>query len=225
MQIKGAIFDMDGTLLDSLTFWDAYWRRVGEVYMGDGAFRPRTDIDKSVRTMILTDAMTLFYNNYKLPCTREEFIAFAGREIERFYRECAKPKDGAIELLRHLKEDGVKLCLASASEMQHIKIALAASGLDKYFELVLSCDDIKAGKDRPDIYLLAMRELGLGVSEICVFEDSFVAMETSKSIGFHTVGVYDKNNYEQDRLRAASDIYIGEGESLKKLAYMVNARR
>ena len=112
--------------------------------------------------------------------------------------------------------------LSSASEMQHIKIALAASGLDKYFDLVLSCDDIKTGKDRPDIYLLAMSELGLDVSDICVFEDSFVAMETSKKIGFHTVGVYDKNNYEQDRLRAASDIYIGEGESLGALIDMVN---
>ena len=222
MHIKGAIFDMDGTLLDSLTFWEAYWKRVGEVYMSDPAFRPRTDIDKSVRTMILTDAMTLFYNNYDMPCTIEEFIAFAGREIERFYRECAKPKDGAFELLEHLRSDGVKLCLASASEMQHIRIALAASGLDKYFDLVLSCDDIKAGKDRPDIYLLAMRELGLGISDICVFEDSFVAMETSKRIGFHTVGVYDKNNYNQERLRAASDIYIGEGESLKSLINAVN---
>lgn len=224
MNIKGAIFDMDGTLLDSLTFWDAFWGRVGEVYMGDAAFRPSIEVDKSVRTMILTDAMTLFYNNYAPPCTREEFIAFGGHELESFYANSAKPKDGAIELLEHLISGGVKLCLASASEYDHILVALRASGLDKYFDLVLSCNDIGAGKDRPDIYLLAMQRLGLKVDDICVFEDSFVAMETARKIGFHTVGVYDKNNYEQQRLRAASDIYIGEGESLHGLIAAVNPR-
>ena len=224
MKIKGAIFDMDGTLLDSLTFWDAFWSRVGEVYMGDAEFRPSTEIDKSVRTMILTDAMTLFHKSYGLSCTREEFIAFGGHELESFYAVSAKPKAGAIELLEHLLDGGVKLCLASASEYDHILVALRASGLDKYFDLVLSCNDIGAGKDRPDIYLLAMQKLGLDVSEICVFEDSFVAMETAKKIGFFTVGVYDKNNYEQPRLRAASDIYIGEGESLSSLINEVNPK-
>jgi beta-phosphoglucomutase-like phosphatase (HAD superfamily) len=56
--------------------------------------------------------------------------------------------------------------------------------------------------------------MGLSVGDVCVFEDSFVALETAKSAGFKTVGLYDKYSMGQDRLLAASDIYMKEGESL-----------
>ena len=64
------------------------------------------------------------------------------------------------------------------------------------------------GKEKPDVFLEALRRLGGDLSSACVFEDSFVALETAKKAGFMTVGVYDKNNYEQQRLENASNIYI-----------------
>ena len=78
----------------------------------------------------------------------------------------------------------------------------------------MSCADIGAGKDKPDIYIAAKNALGLTAEDICVFEDSYVALETAKNAGFKTVGIFDKNNYGQDRLKAASLIYIKEGEPL-----------
>ena len=78
------------------------------------------------------------------------------------------------------------------------------------------------GKDKPDIYLLAQNELGLDISDICVFEDSYVAIETAGKAGFKTVGIYDKFNYGQDRLEASSDIYISESDSIAALVKQVN---
>ena len=60
------------------------------------------------------------------------------------------------------------------------------------------------------------------ISDICVFEDSYVAIETARKAGFKTVGIYDKFNYGQDRLKAASDIYISETDSIATLINQVN---
>ncbi len=208
---------MDGTLIDSLGFWQFMWREVGKRYMGDENFYPDEVVDKKARTTIYTDAMSYFLDYYKLDVDKEEFMVFAIDMIEGFYKTGVTIKPGAIELLEYIRREGVPMCLASASEMKHILIAAKGCGLYGYFDYILSCNDIGKSKDKPDIYLLAMEKLGLTKGEVCVVEDSYVAMETAKSIGIFTIGVFDKNNYGQDRLRAASDIYLGEGEPLSEL--------
>ena len=59
--------------------------------------------------------------------------------------------------------------------------------------------------------------MGVDVFDVCVFEDSFLALETAKAAGFHTVGVYDMYSYDQERLRAASEIYLGKEQTLADL--------
>ena len=223
MNIKGAIFDMDGTLVDSLMFWDHLWGEIGKRYLNDASFRPDESVDKNVRTMIYGDAMAYVREYYNISEDTDAFMSFATEALADFYRQCVKYKTGAIELLEYLKGSGMPICLASATAMKDIKVALASCGLEKYFDHVLSCDDIGAGKDRPDIYLLAKERLGLDAKDICVFEDSCVALETAKSVGFQTVGVFDKYNFGQDRLEAASDIYLKEGQPLDMLIDHINA--
>ncbi len=217
MKIKGAIFDMDGTIVDSLMFWDYLWKRIGEEYMNDPTFRPSEEVDKKVRTMIFVDAMTYFREYYSLDVKVEDFIRFTGGGINDFYKNIATVKAGAREYLEYLKNNNVKMCLASATAMPEIKYALECHDLLKYFDIILSCADIGVGKDKPDIYVKAMTEMNIPYSELCVFEDSFVALETAKSVGFNTVGIYDKYNFEQERLKAASDIYLSDGERLDSL--------
>ena len=77
MKIKGAIFDMDGTIIDSLMFWDYLWKQIGEKYMGDAEFKPSDELNKKVRTMIFVDAMTYFKDYYNIPGDTNEFISFA----------------------------------------------------------------------------------------------------------------------------------------------------
>ena len=215
--MKGAIFDMDGTLIDSLTFWGPMWKRIGREYMGVADFLPDEAVDKEIRTMVYTDAMAYIHRHYRLSVGLREFLTFATDALADFYREVATVKPGAVDLLAHLRAAGVRLTLASATDGALVRLALSHHGLLPYFEAILSCSDIGVGKDRPDIYHLAARGMGLAPAEIAVFEDSCVALETAKRAGFETVGIYDRHNADQKRVAAASDHYLGEGLSLSAL--------
>jgi HAD superfamily hydrolase (TIGR01509 family) len=215
MKFKGAIFDMDGTIIDSLMFWDSLWKSIGETYMNDASFKPSDEVNKKVRTMIYTDAMAYFKECYNIPESTENFVRFTSEGLNDFYKNTAKAKDGAKELLSYLKKQNVTLCLASASAMPQVKYVLQYHGLLEYFDFVLSCADIGVGKERPDIYLLAKDRMGFAPGEICVFEDSYVALETAKSAGFQTVGVFDQYSPGQERLKNAADVYLDKTKTLK----------
>lgn len=222
LNIKGAIFDMDGTLVDSLTFWDWFWNEAGRKFLGKENFNVGEEADKAVRTMTVAQAMPYVNSLFHFTETDEEFIDYMRSTLRDYYKYKVPPKEGVIELLDHLTAKGVKLCVASATDMDNLTFAMDVCGLLKYFDKIFSCADIGVGKDKPDIYLLAQKELGLDISDICVFEDSYVALETAKKAGFKTVGIYDKFNYGQDRLKAASDIYISESDSIATLTKQVN---
>ena len=218
MKIKGAIFDMDGTLVESLFFWPMFWKMLGKKYLGDDNFSPDEDIDKRIRTMVFVDALKVINKHFHFGADDDELIAYADQSVKAFYATEVYLKVGAAELLEHLQKQGIKMCLASATEMELVKFTLARLGIDKYFDAALSCADIGVGKDKPDIYLLSAKQLDLAPEELCVFEDSFVALETAKKAGFKTVGIFDRNNFGQDRLRAAAEIYVENGQSLNVLA-------
>ena len=213
LKIKGAIFDMDGTLVDSLMFWEEFWPKAGKKFLGKDNFTVGEEADKAVRTMFAAQAMPYVNGIFHFCETDKEFLDYFNAEIRAFYAN-VKIKSGAIELLDHLSALGVKMCVASATDLDNLNYAIKVCGLDRYFETTLSCADIGAGKDKPDIYIAAKNALGLDAEDICVFEDSYVALETAKKAGFQTVGIYDKYNYGQDRLEAASLIYIKDGEPL-----------
>lgn len=215
MKIKGAIFDMDGTLIDSLFFWDRFWQRIGVSYFQDENFTPDTLVAKKIRTTTYPEALRLVAEAYSISDEKffDEFLQF----MADFYRDEVSPKEGAAELLSYLREQGISVCLASAGSLQNVDIALRAVGLREYIGALHSCEDVGVGKDRPDVFLKAASSMGLTPQEVCVFEDSFLALETAKTAGFHTVGVYDRLSYEQERLRAASEIYLDKGQTLSDL--------
>lgn len=217
MNIKAAIFDMDGTLVDSLFFWEPFWRDLGARFLGKENYVPPKELDQGIRTMTFTEAMAYIREPLGITASAEELVAFGTENLADFYRTQVGPKAGVLAFLDHLKARGVRMCVASATDKKYLPIALEACGLSSYFETVLSCSELGVGKDQPDIYLKAMELLGTAPADTCIFEDSFVALETAKRIGCHTVGVFDKNNYGQERLRAASEIYLGEGEGFDTL--------
>ena len=217
MKIQGAIFDMDGTLVDSLSFWDCFWRDMGERYFGDPDFSmDAAHFDSHVRTMIFSRAISYLHGYLHIPCSAEEFDNFAADYVERFYSTVVTPKAGAKELLTALRERGVRVCLASATDRRYLDVALESCGLSEFFmpETILSCSDIGVGKERPDVFLAALKVLGTPLAETAVFEDSALALETAKLAGFVTVGVYDSHQTATERLVAAADIYLGKGTTL-----------
>ena len=215
IRIKGAIFDMDGTILESLFFWDRFWERFGQTYFQDSRFQPELDLAQRLRTTIYPNSLRILAEEYQIK--DEAFIEDNLHFLEDFYRYEVSAKPGAIELLSHLKAKGISISVASASNVNFLEIALRAVGLREYIDILHSCEDVGVGKERPDVFFKAASSMGLSPSEVCVFEDSFLALETAKAAGFHTVGVYDQYSYEQERLRASSEIYLGQGETLSDL--------
>lgn len=134
-----------------------------------------------------------------------------------YYSDVVELKAGVRELLAHLKSKGVRICIASASETRLIKIVLDKHGILDCFENIISCTEIGAGKDKPDVFLAAEKFLGTPHDKTWVFEDSLLAIETSKNAGFHVVGVYDSCTFGQDRARELSDEYIDDGGSFTEL--------
>ena len=217
MDIKAAIFDMDGTLVDSLMLWDVLWSTFGERYLNDKSFTPSAEDDKRIRTLTLKDAMKLIHDNYNIGESTEALLAETNRIMNVFYANSVELKDGVREFLEHCKSRGVRMCIASATAPELIHIALKHCDIEKYFLKIFSCGTIGKGKDQPDVFLQAANFLGAEIKETWVFEDSLTAIETATEIGMPTVGIYDKFNYGQDKIREIATEYINSTETLSKL--------
>lgn len=216
-KMKVAIFDMDGTIVDSLPFFKKFWRIVGKKYYNDPDFYPPLYIDKTIRTTPLVESAYFMRRELGLACSDDEFLDLVVKVMDDFYAKDAKLKVGVLEYLTYLRAKGIRACVASASSVEYIKYNLEKYGIADMFDFVISCVDIGSGKDKPDIYLAALERFGSSLDQTCVFEDSFVALETAKRAGFITVGIHDNGNYDHDKLMAASDYYLADGMTFNDL--------
>ena len=217
MQYKGLIFDLDGTLADSLGFWKIAWDEFGNRYNNGEPFRPNEEDDKTIRTMLMTDAMELIHRHYGFGESGRELADLATALLRDFYENKVQLKPGMREFLKYHYDKGVPMCIASASALDLVQIAAKNCGIEQYFVRILSCSELGMGKDKPDVYLYAASVLGTAVNETCVVEDSLTALRTAKEAGMMTIGIYDQYTPLQDKIAATSDEYIAEGETIEKL--------
>ena len=217
MDIKGAIFDMDGTLVNSMIFWDVLWELIGKAYRDDKAFRPQKQDEEQMRTMTTMGVCHMLHEKYGMGKTPEEIYGVYGDALVDFYKNKVEPKAGVIEFLEYLRSKNIPMCVASGTAADLVEISLERCGLKKYFGKVFSCVDIGAGKEKPDIYLAALDYLGTPKDSIWVFEDAYIAIHTASELGLHTVGIYDAQNFSQDKIKNEATLYIGAGETLEKL--------
>ena len=221
MKIKAAIFDMDGTLIDSLMLWDILWGVLSERYLDGAPFKPDAETDKAIRTMPLFEAMEYLHNQCNIGESGEVLWKIATDTFRNFYENEVKLKKGVQELLDFFYENGVKMCLATASDLGLVEAVLTHCNIKKYFPMFFSCKEIGKGKEEPDVFYLALDHLGTSKEETWVFEDSFVALSTALEAGFPTVGVYDKYSFRQDVMKEKSTIYVAENEDVSKLIPMI----
>ena len=217
MQIKAAIFDMDGTLVDSLGLWDVHWQVFGERFCNGAKFVPDPESARRIRTLPLREAMYLLHEKCGIGKTGDEVVQVADETFRNFYANSVTLKPGMREYLQYCEEQGIRTVIASATAPDLIEIALEHCGVSEYFEEIFSCSVVGKGKEAPDIFLYTQNWLGTKTEETWVFEDSYVALETAQKIGMPTVGIYDPYNPWQDAVKKASTVYIGPGESVEKL--------
>jgi len=223
MKIKAAIFDMDGTLIDSLMLWDILWGVLSRKYLDGKAFKPDTETDKAIRTMPVFEAMEYLHEKCNIGESGEALYKIATDTFRNFYENEVKLKKGMRELLDFFYENGVKMCLATANDSDLVEVVLNHCDIKKYFPKLFSCKELGKGKEEPDVFYLALEWLGTEKEKTWVFEDSFVALNTAAEAGFPTVGVYDKYSFRQDFLEEKSTVYISENEDVTKLISKFNA--
>ena len=219
--IRGAIFDMDGTLVDSLFLWERLWEEFGKRYCNGARLPIREEDDRLIRTMILADAMEHVHRVCGIGRDGGELLTVAEEMIDGFYKNQVCLKDGVREFLEYCRGKGIRMMIASATRREYVEAAAKHCGIDGYFRGLISCADVGKGKEHPDVFLRAAKILGTEVSETCVFEDSLTALVTARDVGMKTVGIYDKYNYGGEALSSVADVYIAEGETLKKLIFKI----
>lgn len=212
MKITGAIFDMDGTLLNSMD----YWGIVASEYLASLGIYPKDDTNKR----FLETGMRAWYDycqkNYALSADYDEAKRAIYDFMNQKYTTEIRLKDGAREMLERLSEAGVKMCLATATERPTVALALKHLGIEKYFSKIFTCGEVGAGKREPRIYNIALEYLGTPKDSTYVFEDAYYALKTASENGFHTICVYDKNvSTPKEQMRAMCELYLDEDDKYR----------
>lgn len=202
--LKGAIFDFDGTLFDSMFIWDT----AGEVYLRSVNREPQPDLQKVLRTMSLPQSAAYIRETYTLALPVEAIMAGINRTVEDFYFHTVQPKDGVLAFLEQLHAHGIKMCIATASDRHHVAAALRRCSMEHFFSAILTCTDVGHGKDEPVIFRKAMAYLRTTRADTLVFEDACHAVQTAKADGFRTVAVYDAYEEKQEELRSLADFFL-----------------
>ncbi|MDR0916812.1 MAG: HAD family phosphatase, partial [Oscillospiraceae bacterium] len=202
MHINGAIFDMDGTLLDSMFIYETvYFDVLAELghTADDGLF-------EGVRKLSGNEVLNYLRDTYAPDRTFEELNATLDAHLLRFYGNVPMPKSGIMRVLDTLRDAGVPMCICTATNRVHVEAALRRLGLSDYFAHIFTCAEHDTGKLEPKIFLLAAEFMGAEPTETVVFEDAKHAIATAKRVGFYVVAVQDNaENVNRDAIIATAD--------------------
>lgn len=200
--IKAAIFDLDGTLLDSSQIWDG----LGERFLSRRGMIPKPGLSAILNRMSLPEGCEFLRVEYALPDSAAEIQTEVCGIIEGFYRRECTLKPGAEQLLRELHRRGVSLVIATAGDETLSRAALERLGVFGMFRGLLTSAEY-GGKDSPEIFLKAAEIAGYPPESTAVFEDALHAVLTAKAAGFLTAAVWDSSEREQEKLRLTADYY------------------
>ena len=216
-KLRGIIFDVDGTLLDSMGMWS----ELDSVFLRENGIDPPADISEIVKTMTVETASAYFVERFQLDMTPEDVKNRIEAIAAEAYCDYLPMKSGAKEFLAAAAERGIAMAVASANYPGLLDAAFRRLGIDGYFLTVLTPGEQLAGKHAPDIYLEAVRQLGCAPCETAVIEDALHAAETAKSAGFYTVGFRDVSSRQDwDALAALCDRVTDSWDELRSGGFM-----
>ena len=204
--IKGAIFDMDGTLLESMHMWN----NLSKYYLTYKGYEVKENLPKYTNGLNYYETLCGNIRKYIKDMTDEEIIKEAHAYIGEFYKNQVMPKKGAVEFLEKLHSMGVKICMATATSYFLLEPALIRLDMLKYFSKIYTTREVGIGKESPLIFNKSLEHLGTNKEDTYIFEDALYAIKTAKDDGFKVCAIYDKNETEHNEIKALSDIYIEE---------------
>ena len=203
--IKGAIFDLDGTILNSMYIWEEiairYLRHIG--------IEPDEFFKATFKTMSLKQAAEYYREHYNVDKTLPEIIDGVNKMVESFYFDEVLKKDNIENVLQKLKDNGTKMCVATATDKYLVEKALERNGIKDYFSEIYTCATVDAGKDTSKIYDVSREHLGTPLENTYVFEDALYAVETAKNAGYKVIGIKDVSAQgDEERIKELCDLYV-----------------
>ena len=219
MKIKCAIFDFDGTLFDSMYIWD----NVADTYLRSLGKTPTSTLREDVRALSLYQSACYFKKEYDLSLSTNEIVTGVNQIIERYYLYEVLPKAGVVEFLEQLKNSGVTMCIATATDRYLIESALKRCKMEHYFDAIFTCGEVGHGKDEPVIFRKAMESFDADLVETLVFEDALHAVCTAKADGFTVIAVADDSEMRQSEIYKLSDFYIESFENTEAFWNFIKA--
>lgn len=203
--LKGVIFDMDGTLLDTMY----YWEHVGEDFLRKIGKIPEPGLGQTMLPMTLIEGAAYLREHYALEMSIEEVMAGTRAVCDDFYRKTADFKPGSRAFMSRLKQNGIPMVLATATDRDQVELVMNRLGILNEFECILTSGEIGNSKTEPDIYLKAAEYMGTSPEATWVFEDALHAAATAKRAGFKLVGIYDDTSADVEaELRGLADYYL-----------------
>lgn len=209
MNIKCAIFDFDGTLFDSMFIWNS----IAQNYLISMGKNPKPQLLNDINTLTLTDAAEYLKNEYLPDASPAEILNGINKTAEKLYMTKVKPKKGAENFLRRLKNLGINMAIATASDRKIVEKVLEKWDMAKYFEEIFTCEEMGCGKEFPVIYKKSAENLKAKKENTIVFEDALFAAKTAAKEGFLTVGVFDESEKNQTELKKICNCYIKNFEN------------
>lgn len=208
--MKGAIFDLDGTLMDSMDAWAGMWKS----FLYEKGLTPPERFTQDITP--LGPLGTARYLQ-RLGLDREEhaIVEMFQARILPAYQHDILPKPGVPAYLRKLKAERVKLCVLTASPQKFVQPCLKRAGLWELFDFAWCCDDVGMKKSDPAIYPYTAKALGVPFEETVFFDDNLGALTAAHQAGVYTVGVYDESSAaDRPQIERIVDRYIESFEEL-----------
>ncbi len=201
--MRGVIFDLDGTLLDSMGMWEELDRR----FLTERGIEPPPDISDIVKNMTVEDASAYYAARFPLGMTADEVRIRVQELAAEAYRDTLPLKAGAADFLHDLTVRGIPFALASVTYPELLDSALTRLGIKRLFSAILTPEPGSLGKHAPKLYLDAAASLGAEPQELVVIEDALYAAKTAKQAGFYTIGFRDAiGRADWDALASVCDL-------------------
>lgn len=188
--MKAIIFDLDGTLVDSMK----YWRSVSRDFMKTKGIDIEDEIQHKMTTMNLDASLKYLKDYYKLEESFEELMRDFSRTVEDFYRNKVETKEGCLEILKYFKDKGIKVVIGTSTAAHFANIVIEKYGIDKFIDGLYTADSVGHLKAEEKFYTSIVEELGERPEDVFLVDDSYLALRTGKKAGLEVIGIYDENS-------------------------------
>lgn len=209
--IKAVLFDLDGTLVDSM--W--IWRDIDIEYLAKFGLELPDDLQKEIEGMSFSETAEYFKNRFQLTDSLDQIKSDWNKMAAHKYM-CEVPlKEGTLELLQYLRENNIKAGIATSNSKELVEMVIESHGVKEYFHSIRTSCEVDKGKPSPDIYLLVADDLGVPSDQCLVFEDVVMGIKAGKNAGMKVCAVYDDFTKEETEIKKElADYYINSFKEL-----------